>query len=143
MRKVTIGLIVSLGLNLGQIDPSSSHEWYNGLHDKRGQLCCGADDCEPTHFRLYKGNWELMTRDNRWFIVPTELITFLPVPQDNQPPFLMHDGSPDPDVAHRAHFCYRDTTDADNLAHMAFPTILYGEGRPIVFFCAFIPPQGY
>ena len=125
--------------------PAQAHEWYSGLHDKRGQLCCGAEDCEPTHFRLRAGEYELQLRDETWFHIPAEKITFLPVPEDNKPPFLMHDGSEDRDVEHRAHLCYVDPSNIgpDYTSSYRAQYIIADRGREIIFYCAFIPPQGY
>jgi hypothetical protein len=124
--------------------PSQAHEWYTGLHDKRGQLCCGANDCEPTHFRIVEGRYELQLRDGRWFGLSAEDITFLPVPEDNKPPFKMTDGSDDTDVSHRAHMCYvlpDATVNYTDVWKAHFFRV--SNGIAIIFYCAFIPPQGY
>lgn len=138
-----VGLLIGNAIGANH---AYSHEWYSGLHDKTGQLCCGADDCEPTHFKIDNGHYWLQLRDERWFEVPVYRITFLPVPEDNKPPFLMHDGSEDTDVEHRAHFCYvfpDEGRNPDYAAAYKAQYFLRSNGITIIFYCAFIPPQGY
>lgn len=108
--------------------PAGAHEWYTGLHGKNGQLCCGAEDCEPTVFQERKGDFYFLTREKRWLRVPTERITFLPVPGD--------ESDPDP---HRAHLCYRIASDFDQREYSE-SVFEDDAGDKLRFFCGFIPP---
>ena len=107
--------------------PAHGHEWYSGLHGKDGQLCCGAQDCEPTVYEERRGDFYFFTREKHWVRIPADRITFLPVPGD--------ESSPDP---HRAHLCYRSPTVYDDVRPQnIFPD---DAGGQIYLYCAFIPP---
>jgi len=110
-----------------------AHEIYTGLKDKQGQLCCGSDDCEPTHYRIEHGEaYAFLTRENHWVVIPKDRITFLPVPGDD-------DWSKDTDPEHRAHLCYRKSEDL----HGNGPTDEYvsEDGQQFIhLYCAWIPP---
>ena len=102
----------------------SAHDIYTGVHGKNGQLCCGGDDCAVTTYREHAGDFEFLTREQRWIAIPMERITFLPVP-----------GDPPSDDSHRAHLCYRSASGED----MNGPwSVNVFDG--IFLYCAFIPP---
>jgi hypothetical protein len=113
------GALVTAPLSLGR-----AHDIYTGVHGKDGQLCCGGSDCAATSFRERGGQFEFLTREQRWIAIPEERITFLPVPGD--PPT----GDP-----HRAHLCYRSATDKDRLGPAASNVF-----DDIFLYCAFISP---
>lgn len=120
-RLLTIAVVCLLAT------PALPHEWYSGLHGKDGQLCCGADDCEPTVFEERHGDFYFYTREKHWVRIPAERITFLPVPGD--------ESDPDP---HRAHLCYRPPGVYDNPSSAnVFPD---DAGGAIYLYCAFVPP---
>ncbi len=104
--------------------PTKAHDIYSGVRGKNGQLCCGGDDCAATSYREKGGRFEFFTREERWVTIPSERITFLPVPGD----------SPN-DNSHRAHLCYRAATDYDTVSS-ASTSVFDG----IFLYCAFIPP---
>jgi len=86
----------------------------------------------------------MQLRDDRWFEIPPDRITFLPVPEDSKPPFFMHDGAEETDVEHRAHLCYVEPDPSRNYdSGYQQHFFLRSNGITIVFYCAFIPPQGY
>ncbi len=103
---------------------AGAHDIYTGVMGKDGLLCCGGSDCAATTYRERGGDFEFLTREQRWVSIPAERITFLPVPND--PP------SGDP---HHAHLCYRRATEADRIGWRAGN--VFGD---IYLFCAFIPP---
>lgn len=111
-----------------------AHEFYDGLKDeKRNQLCCGDNDCEPTHYRIEHGDtYAFLTRENHWVIIPKDHIVFLPVPGDN-------DWSKDTDPEHRAHLCYRISEDMGGRGPDNEFTSEDGQ-EFIHLYCAFIPP---
>ena len=113
-----------------------AHDIYTGVHGKDGQLCCGGTDCAATVYKLERGHYFFMTRNDplagdapasaaHWVEIPEDRITFLPVPGD------VDTG----DDQHHAHLCYR----------LAMPGDRAGNGAGNVFgniylYCAFIPP---
>ena len=120
--------LIVAALTAALATPAAAHEWYQGLHGKDGQLCCGADDCEPTVFEERRGEFYFYTREKHWLRVPSERITFLPVPGD--------ESDPNP---HRAHLCYRGAFPFDVENH---PENVFTDdaGNKLLFFCGFIPP---
>ena len=119
--------LIVAALTAALATPAAAHEWYQGLHGKDGQLCCGADDCEPTVFEERRGEFYFYTREKHWLRVPSERITFLPVPGD--------ESDPNP---HRAHLCYRLATPFDsNRPENVFPD---DHGVNLYFYCGFIAP---
>ena len=123
MKWLTIGLI------LFATWPTNAHEIYTGLRGKNGQLCCGADDCEPTVYELRKGHYFFFTREHHWIEIPEERITFLPIPGDE-----------DVTTHNHAHLCYREAVDSDFNNPYGTPNLFTGEGETIWLWCAFIPP---
>ena len=117
-----------------------AHEIYTGLHDKRGQLCCGGNDCAVTVYRETGGKFEFLTKEKHWVPVPQELITWLPVPGDNRANPDYHE-SPNGDELHRAHMCYRAVGQYDGSGSSA-SNVMRGDGQDIYLYCAFIAPGG-
>jgi hypothetical protein len=42
--------------------PAAAHDWYGGLVDREGELCCGGEDCAPLpspHLRRTAGGWDV------------------------------------------------------------------------------------
>ena len=68
--------------------------------------------------------FEFLTRESRWIAIPSDRITFLPIP-----------GDPPSDDLHRAHLCYRHATDEDRKAATRSNVF-----EDIYLYCAFIPP---
>lgn len=99
---------------------ANAHEIYTGVHGKDGQLCCGGNDCAATTYRERGGDYEFLTRENKWVEIPQERITFLPIPGD----------SPGED-SHYAHLCYRKANANDKADNV------FGD---IYLYCVFIPP---
>jgi hypothetical protein len=128
MKKALIRLAPRLALGGALVSAScagvSAHDIYTGVHGKNGQLCCGGDDCAATSYRERGGQYEFLTREQQWIVIPEDRITFLPVPGD--PPT----GDP-----HRAHLCYLTATDNDRLSAGAQNVF-----DDIFLYCAFIPP---
>ena len=124
MLKALLSAIFGGALALAPFSSPLAHSIYTGVHGKNGQLCCGGDDCAATSYREQGGAFEFLTRESRWVSIPSERITFLPVPGD-QPG----------DDSHHAHLCYRQATDNDREGGYAFN--VFGD---IYLYCAFIPP---
>ena len=95
-----------------------------GVKGRDGMLCCGGNDCAVTTYRERGGEFEFLTREQRWVEIPEGRITFLPVP-----------GDPPSDDSHHAHLCYRQATPADKVGWSA--SNVFGD---IYLYCAFIPP---
>jgi hypothetical protein len=106
------------------VSGASAHDIYTKLKGRDGMLCCGGNDCAPTTYRERGGQFEFLTREQRWVSIPEDRITFLPVP-----------GDPPSNDSHRAHLCYRPALDSDRLG-MGASNVFDG----IYLFCAFIPP---
>jgi hypothetical protein len=105
-------------------DAARAHEAYTGLHGKDGQLCCGADDCARTSYRLHGAHFELLTREERWVAIPADRITFVSLPGDEAAD------------EHTGHLCYRIANDGDRVGD---PENVFDY---IYFYCAFISPGG-
>ena len=103
---------------------AAAHDIYTGVKGKDGLLCCGGNDCATTAYRERAGQFEFLTREERWVAIPEERITFLPIP-----------GDPPANDAHHAHLCYRGATDSDRVGWRA--ANVFGD---IYLYCAFIPP---
>ena len=119
---------VGIGAILLATTPAISHGIYSGVTGKDGQLCCGADDCSATVYRESGGTFEFLTREQIWVQIPSDRITFLPIPGDEIPP----------GEAHRAHICYRAATNLDRVTPYKRANV-FGD---IYLWCAFIPPGG-
>jgi hypothetical protein len=124
MKKAIISMVMGGVLAAGSLASVQAHEIYSGLHGRNGQLCCGGDDCAATVYRERGGSFEFLTREQRWVEIPTDRITFLPVP-----------GDPPNDDTHHAHLCYRKATETDRMGASA--SNVFGT---IFLYCAFIPP---
>jgi hypothetical protein len=124
MLKALLCTVFGGALVVAPLSSVLAHDIYTGVHGKNGQLCCGGDDCAVTSYRERGGQFEFLTREQRWVAIPEERITFLPVP-----------GDPPNDDSHHAHLCYRAASDSD----MKGPWVsnVYGD---IFLYCAFIPP---
>ena len=103
--------------------PAAAHDIYTGVYGKNGQLCCGGNDCAATTYREEGDRYFCLTREKKWVRIPSDRITFLPIPGDKS----------DPDT-HLAHLCYRLASDVDYTAQGS--NVFDG----IVLYCAFIPP---
>lgn len=103
-----------------------AHDIYTGVKGKNGQLCCGGSDCAATIYRERGGSFEFLTREQKWVEIPTDRITFAPIP-----------GDPPNDDSHHAHLCYRPASDQERLARTS--SNVFGD---IFLYCAFIPPGG-
>ena len=108
------------------MDKARSHEIYTGVKGKDGQLCCVAQDCEPTVYEERRGEFYFMTRAKHWVRIPDDRITYLPVPGDE-----------DVTTHNHAHLCYRDSAGYEVNAQNVFPD---DAGNSIYLYCAFIPP---
>jgi hypothetical protein len=120
--------ILGIGAVLFATTPAVSHGIYSGVTGKDGQLCCGADDCSATVYRESGGTFEFLTREHTWVEIPSDRITFLPIPGDEIPP----------GETHRAHLCYRPATSLDRVTPYKRANV-FGD---IYLWCAFIPPGG-
>lgn len=96
MLKALICATLSGALTIAPISAPRAHDIYTGVHGKDGRLCCGGSDCAITSYREQGGAFEFLTRESRRVNIPSERITFLPVPG-----YLPSDDS------HHAHLCYR------------------------------------
>lgn len=106
--------------------PSMAHDIYTGVHGKNGQLCCGGDDCAATIYRERGGAFEFLTREREWVEIPSDRITFAPIP-----------GDPPSNDQHHAHLCYRSATEYDRRGPAS--ANVFGD---IFLYCAFIQPGG-
>ena len=106
--------------------PAHGHEIYTGVTGKDGQLCCGANDCEPTVYEEREQEFYFLTREKHWVKIPGDRITWLPVPGDE-----------DVTTPHHAHLCYRVANHDEVQTWNVFPD---DGGESIYFYCAFIPP---
>jgi hypothetical protein len=120
--------VLGIGAVLFATTPAISHGIYSGVTGKDGQLCCGADDCSATVYRETGGTFEFLTREHTWVEIPSDRITFLPIPGDEIPP----------GETHRAHLCYRPATSLDRVTPYKRANV-FGD---IYLWCAFIPPGG-
>jgi len=123
-----LGAIAGAGAAIFATTPAISHGIYTGITGKDGQLCCGADDCSATVYRESGGTFEFLTREHEWVEIPTDRITFLPIPGDEAPA----------GETHRAHLCYRPATSLDRVTPYKRANV-FGD---IYLWCAFIPPGG-
>jgi hypothetical protein len=115
---------IAAALLSASFSSASAHDIYTRLKGKDGLLCCGGSDCAATTYRERGGEFEFLTREQRWVAIPEDRITFLPVP-----------GDPPSDDTHRAHLCYRQALPADKVGWSASNVF-----DDIYLFCAFIPP---
>lgn len=132
MRQIKFELVVLLlailaGIYLWAMGYANAHDIYGGVHGKDGQLCCGAEDCNPTVYRESNGQFEFRLRDNTWQVIPTDRITWLPIPGDTLS-----------DESHLAHICYRPILSTDYNNEYTHNRIVGN----IYLYCAFIPPGG-
>lgn len=109
--------------------PAVAHDIYSGVHGKDGQLCCGANDCEPTVYQERRGEFYFYTREKHWLRIPADRITFLPVPGDESNT-----------ESHRAHLCYRPTNVYDS--NRSERVLTDDAGNELFLYCAFIAPGG-
>jgi len=124
MLKAIFSATLGAALAIAPLSISSAHDIYTGVHGKDGRLCCGGNDCAATSYREEGGHFEFLTRESRWIAIPSDRITFLPVP-----------GDPPSDDSHHAHLCYRSATDEDRSG--PYSANVFGG---IYLYCAFIPP---
>lgn len=124
MLRALLSATLGGALAIAPLSAPRAHDIYTGVHGKNGQLCCGGNDCAATSYREQGGQFEFLTRESRWITIPSERITFLPVPGD----------SPNDD-SHRAHLCYRPATSDDR--NGPYSTNVFDS---IYLYCAFIPP---
>lgn len=124
MLKALLSATLGGALAIAPLTAARPHDIYTGVHGKDGRLCCGGNDCAATSYREEGGRFEFMTRESRWVTIPSERITFLPIP-----------GDPTADDTHRAHLCYRTATDDDRSG--PYSSNVFGA---IYLYCAFIPP---
>ena len=124
MRSALLCVVSGVALVCASFFSAGAHDIYTGVHGKNGQLCCGGSDCAATSYRERAGEFEFLTREQRWVTIPEDRITFLPIPGDRL------DGD-----THRAHLCYRPATGADRIGSLA--SNVFGD---IYLYCAFIPP---
>jgi hypothetical protein len=124
MVRTVLGAALGAALMTASFCGASAHDIYTGVKGKDGLLCCGGSDCAATTYRERGGQFEFLTREQRWVLIPQDRITFLPVP-----------GDPPSDDAHHAHLCYRPATAADRSGWTAANVF-----DDIYLFCAFIPP---
>jgi hypothetical protein len=124
---------LALALLLILIHPAQAHDIYSGVKGKDDQLCCGGSDCSRTVYRERGGGFEVLSRENHWIEVPQDKITFLPVPGDEI------DGT-----SHLAHFCYRESTNADQTALAKRDHLFLSRDgiQSVWHYCTFIPPGG-
>ena len=101
------------------------HDIYTGIRGKDQQLCCGGDDCFLTEYRIHKGHYLFLTKENNYVDIPEELITFLPVPGEKL------------EKVNAAHLCYRGLNSTD-----VGIKVIVGKEQSIYLYCAFIPPGG-
>lgn len=125
-----VKIVLSFLLVLFTSNFSFAHEIYSGVHGKNGQLCCGAEDCGKTVFRIVQGRYEFLTREHTWVEIPQDRITFLPIPGDDYIPV-------DGDSQHYGHLCYRTASNYDRQGQNH--ENVFGD---IYLYCAFIPPGG-
>jgi len=124
MLRAFLCAILAGALAMGPLAAATAHDIYTGVHGRDGQLCCGGSDCAATAFREHGGEYEFLTREQRWIAIPQERITFLPIP-----------GDPPADNSHHAHLCYRKATDVDRAGPLSSSVF-----EDIFLYCAFIPP---
>jgi hypothetical protein len=103
------------------VSPAQAHDIYTDVHGRNGQLCCGGNDCAATIYRERGGAFEFLTREKEWIAIPSDRITWLPIP-----------GDPPSDDTHRAHLCYRQAQPYELSRDSVFGNIF--------LYCAFIPP---
>ena len=129
---LTVALILTLLAILAMVTwaPAHAHDIYIGLHDKKGQLCCGAEDCFRAHWREKGEDFEFETAEKHWVHVPRDRITWLPIPGDPGP------AADDADYWHYGHICYRAAGPNDNPQNV----MSSDDGQEIILYCAFIPP---
>lgn len=133
---VLISALLAAASAVGTSSSVSAHDIYIGVHGKNGQLCCGGNDCAATVYKLVKGDYYFLTREDQqagdaqasephWVKIPEDRITF-----------QLISGDPDTgDDQHHAHMCYR----------LAMPSDVGGPAAGNIFdniflYCAFIPP---
>ena len=124
MLKALLSATLGGALAIAPLSAAGAHEIYTGVHGKNGQLCCGGNDCAATSYREQGGRFEFLTRESRWVAIPSDRITFLPIP-----------GDPPSDDSHHAHLCYRHATDEDRQGGYSSNVF-----EDIYLYCAFIPP---
>lgn len=76
-------LLVGLGMA-----PASAHDWYQGLRNPAGELCCGVRDCAPVAECVVEGREGIVHRG-----------VCVAIPADRLVPIPSPDG--------RAHLCTR------------------------------------
>ena len=113
-----------LGIGL---DESYGHDIYTGIRGKDLQLCCGNSDCAATTYKNEGEHYWFLTRENHWIQIPSNRITFLPVPGDD-----------DFTTKNHAHLCYRNVD--PNEYTPGNDHLFQGDGQTIYMYCAFIPP---
>lgn len=127
MTPIRLAIVASLLMGLemaAEVDGARAHEIYTGLHGKDGQLCCGADDCSRTSYRVRGVRFEFLTREAKWVAIPSDRISFVPLPGDETAD------------DHTGHLCYRIANDGDRAGE---PENVFDD---IYFYCAFIAPGG-
>jgi hypothetical protein len=81
-------VIVLLGtaVLLAGAPPALAHDWFTGLRDATGRLCCNGVDCGPRRVEYRDGRLMVDFPDpeghHRWSPVPPEAVLSVPPPDD-------------------------------------------------------------
>ena len=71
---------------LAAAPPAFAHDWFKGLRDPNGRLCCNGIDCGPRGVEYRDGQLMVDFPDpeghHRWSPVPPETILSLPSPDN-------------------------------------------------------------
>jgi hypothetical protein len=83
LERLTVALLGATGLLLGA-PPARAHDWFTGLRDATGRLCCNGVDCGPRRVEYRDGRLMAAFPDRegraRWSPVPPEAVLDLPSP---------------------------------------------------------------
>ena len=66
MRSALLRVVSGVALVCASFSSAGAHDIYTGVHGKNGQLCCGGSDCAATSYRERAGQFEFLTREQRW-----------------------------------------------------------------------------
>ena len=131
---------------------ASAHEIYTGLSDRSGRACCGAQDCEATHYRERGGEFEFNAARRStesgnvedvehpdWMQIPMSKIIFLPIAGDPGP------AADDHDPSHYAHLCRNDYDYGDEegsrlMSQYSDQFFKTESGKVHLIYCIFVPP---
>jgi hypothetical protein len=87
MKRLVAFVVLSLTFLVAMhwaLTAAFAHEIYGGGHGRDNQLCCCANNCNPTWYREEGQHKEFLTHEKHWVTIPQDRITFPPIPNEQE-----------------------------------------------------------